>query len=572
MEAPRGVLTLLVVGWLVLLVASPAPAQTGPGTAVPTQAEPRSQDERVGPGERPSGETEIPLLTLPLRDAPEGAEQLSVVLGRVDITGITAYAAGAFQEFYRDLLGKKVTLATLFEVAAAIEARYRRDGYVLSRVVVPPQTIREGVFRIRVIEGFISEVVSRGDVGDVKTLIDRHLARITVERPVRIATLERYLLLINDLPGITALGVLRPGRAGPGSAQLVVSLARKRYDVTIAGDNRGSRFIGPSAASITVGSNAATVRGERIEATAFSTTQFTEQQFYSISVRSRLGSDGLVARASFSASPAQPGFTLKALDIETFAHRTKVSLEFPIIRSRRLNILVSGGLDRSYTELESASQGLSASDRLTVAWGRLGFDFRDSLAGFSTLDLGLRQGLHALGASPNDDPTPSRIEGRSDFTLFQVGVSRLQRVYPGFSIQLNGNLQWAQTPLLADEEFAIGGSEFGRAFDPAEFSGDDGIGGSLELQIEPDPLFGISTGPLSFLQLYGFVDYGRIKNLAATVNQREEVVSAGGGIRLNVSDWLSAGFEVARPINRPLAVDGDRKQHNRYLFNIGVRF
>jgi hemolysin activation/secretion protein len=406
-----------------------------------------------------------------------------------------------------------------------------------------------------VIEGYISDAVLRGEVGGVAPLIDRHLASIRAERPINIATLERHLLLINDLPGITALGVLRPGRSGPGSAQLLIRVRRKRFEASLAGDNRGSRFTGPAAASLTLASNAATALGERIEATAFSTAQIAEQQFYDLSGQVRFGSDGMLGRANVSASPAQPGFTLEPLQIQSIAYRGRASLEYPILRSRRMNVLVGGGLDITSTELTGASAGFNASDQLTVVWTRAGFDFRDSLASFTTIDGIIRRGLPVFGASPNDDPTPSRAEGRSDFTLFQIEASRLQRLFSGLNLEFKGALQWSLTPLLADEEFALGGAGFGRAFDPAEFSGDSGFGGSVELQIEPAALFNFSTGFVSFLQIYGFADYGRIKNLLAVVNQREEVVSAGAGMRINVRDWLSLGFEVGRPINRSIAVE-----------------
>src|SRR5262249_48715297 len=154
-------------------------------------------------------------------------------------------------------LGQTVPLAELFAIARAIETRYRADGFILTRVVVPEQTVADGRFRLTVVEGYVGEILVQGELAELQPRIERILAKITARRPANIADIDRYLLLVNDLPGVSARGTLRSGNE-PGSSQLVVDVAINAIDGYATVNNRGSRFAGPWSATFGVGLNGQT--------------------------------------------------------------------------------------------------------------------------------------------------------------------------------------------------------------------------------------------------------------------------------------------------------------------------
>jgi hemolysin activation/secretion protein len=207
------------------VLAQSPPAEVPSG--IPPGAEPDVRLKRLEPGRLPPPrpEVEIPL-TAPTR-APPGAEHQRFVLTRLEIAGMTAYPPEFFEPFYRDLLGTEVSLTQLYDLAGEIQRVYRADGYFLTRVIVVPQEIRNGEFRLEVIEGFIYEVRLEGDSGPGRVLVQASLRRVTEERPLRFSTLERGLLRANDVPGLSAVGVLRPSPHQVGAAELVVTLKRK---------------------------------------------------------------------------------------------------------------------------------------------------------------------------------------------------------------------------------------------------------------------------------------------------------------------------------------------------------
>ena len=146
--------------------------------------------------------------------APAGADQVRFVLTAVEVDGVTVYPAAEIRAAYADLLGTEITLARVYDLAAALTRKYRNDGYVLSQVVVPQQAIRAGSVRLQAIEGYVASVRLEGEVLGPRADLDAYTDRIRASRPLRAADLERYLLLINELAGVHRAGdPLACGRA-----------------------------------------------------------------------------------------------------------------------------------------------------------------------------------------------------------------------------------------------------------------------------------------------------------------------------------------------------------------------
>ena len=137
-----------------------------------------------------------------------------------------------------------MTLSAILDVADAIEDAYRRRGYVISHAFVPPQRVKDGIFTIRVVEGYVSAVTVQGGDPATQALVRSYFRAVLAERPLKLAAMERALLLANDLQRRDAAGVLRPAPNTPGASELVVSIVEAPVTGGLAMDNRGSRFQG----------------------------------------------------------------------------------------------------------------------------------------------------------------------------------------------------------------------------------------------------------------------------------------------------------------------------------------
>jgi len=95
--------------------------------------------------------------------APAGAEKLHVRLSGVRVDGGLPQLAAATEALKARLSGRQVSGAEIFAAARDLEAAYAQAGYVLVRVILPPQHLVNGsTLRLTVVDGFIERVELKG--------------------------------------------------------------------------------------------------------------------------------------------------------------------------------------------------------------------------------------------------------------------------------------------------------------------------------------------------------------------------------------------------------------------------
>jgi hemolysin activation/secretion protein len=131
--------------------------------------------------------------------------------------------------------------------------------------------------------------------------------------------------------------------------------------------------------------------------------------------------------------------------------------------------------------------------------------------------------------------------------------------------------QYSFQPLVASEEFAVGGPEYGSAFDSAEITGDSGIASRLELQFNKSR----ESEYLSQYQIYTFLDGGAVWNqdvIANTEEKDDSIASTGLGARFNLLEALSGSIEGALPIDNKVAAFGADGGDPRVFFSLQYRY
>jgi hemolysin activation/secretion protein len=118
---------------------------------------------------------------------------------------------------------------------------------------------------------------------------------------------------------------------------------------------------------------------------------------------------------------------------------------------------------------------------------------------------------------------------------------------------LRASGQVSTRPLVATEEFYIGGADSVRGYPLGEFLGDDGYNVSTELRVSPLP-------NREILQLAFFVDHGGvyIKDPPPGIKKHNHLTGAGFGFRLHLPYSISGRFDVGFPIQPAKASNGDR--------------
>src|SRR2546423_15459094 len=122
----------------ILCISLPALAQI-PASQLPG-VERQRFEELPPPRAQPGGA----VIKLPSTVAPEGADDIALVVRDVTIVGATVYGRDQFVELYRDLIGQPVKLTAVYEIAQRINPKYGSGGHVLLRAVVAPEPASPG--------------------------------------------------------------------------------------------------------------------------------------------------------------------------------------------------------------------------------------------------------------------------------------------------------------------------------------------------------------------------------------------------------------------------------------------
>jgi hemolysin activation/secretion protein len=542
-------------------------AQTPPAQQLPPTIDPGRIQDRLDPPRVPRG-AEIPELKGPQREAPDDLKALRVTLKSVRIEGASAEMAPRLQAQADGYVGREISVGEIFELARALTATYRAAGYILSQVVVPPQSLSNGVLTLRVVEGYIANVRIEGDTDAQRTLMELG-EKIKASRPLHAAVLERYLLIAGDLPGIRLRSVLTPSQT-PGAADLVLIVSRKSVEGFVSLDNYGSLYLG--TAQLSAGLSINRLFGDdqvRILATAAGES---ELGYGELAYSRVLTTEGLRLGAGVSTTHTRPGDTLEPFEIRGLAQIANLWLGYPFVRTRNSSLFGRALFD--YRDIDTDILGTRVvEDRIrALRFSLLSLNL-DRLAGQNTLYVEASKGLNGMGATQPDDPLKSRAGASGQFFKATFDYERFQPLGANFGVTLGAAGQWTDEPLLASEQFALGGRRFGRAYDPAEIAGDR----SLAARIEPVYL-GRATEWLQSWQLYGFWDGGKVwyEDDPASGGQRpgESLASAGFGTRLFARRSVTATLEAAWPLTRPVAsrVPEGKGDSVRILGSVVVRF
>ncbi len=504
---------------------------------------------------RPAG-PKIQVKDLVLQNMPPNAEKIRFNLSQIQFEGVGAYKEKDIRHVYADKLGTNVSLADVYAIATAMTNKYRNDGYILTQVIVPPQTIDGGVVTLRAVEGFVDKIhVTGNDQESALNTVRAYANRLHGNGALNVEDLEKFLLLINDLPGVSARSILSPSKTQTGASDLQIIVERDPYDAFLGVDNYGSRYLGPVQFSAAGAVNSFFGNNERITAQFVTAPHNAELYFFSLGYEQPIGTHGTVIKTLFSHSNTEPGFDLDEFDVNGKSDFASITVEHPFLRSRERSLYGHVLLDwrdvQSRNDLEPTRE-----DRIRAVRFGGRYEFLDNLfkAGVNTIALEVAQGLNILGASSDNDIRLSRPAGDPTFLKISADVQRLQRITSNVNLLIGARGQMAKDALLSSEEFGVGGINSGRGFDPSEIVGDDGISGKLELQWnEPRPV-----NFLEDYQVFGFYDVGKVWNDDATISDDDEsLASAGFGVRADLPAETKAALAVAFPLTRDVQTQRD---------------
>ena len=381
---------------------------------------------------------------------------------------------------------RALTLTQLKEAADAITSTYREAGWTV-KAYLPKQEIDGGIVTIQIVEAVFggaslqSATPQRINATRLLNMVEANLVK---GKPLHANDLDRTLLLLDDLPGISVAGNLVQGQRD-GETNLAIAATD---DALLTGnaslDNQGSRATGIERLSVNLNLNSPARVGDLLSLNALKTQGSDYQRLgYTLPV----GYSGL--RAGLHASNLNYNVItdeFASLNPHGTASTAGLDITYPLLRSQLRN--VNFALSYDDKKFDNTSNNVTASYGIKVYNASLSANQIDTWAGggFTTANLALTSG---------DKSTESR------YTKLNLSLSRLQSVTDSLSVYASVSAQSTNKNLDSSEKMYLGGATGVRAYPASEAGGSEGNTLTLELR---QRLSHNTT-------LTGFYDYGRIK-------------------------------------------------------------
>ena len=474
---------------------------------------------------------------------PEQAKRRVFTLRSVTVRGAVTVPVSKLQRAWAKDLNTRISLADLYAIAERIDEIYQRAGY-FSWAVIPEQDFSSGNVVIVLYESYVWRVIINSDIPAIERRLKPYIDRIVAMRPIRIKEVERVLLLMSDLAGLTIEGtVIRPKTPSAGG-DLKLDIGFKRAGANGIVDNFGSEAVGPYEVTGTGTLNDTLRLFDAANIVAMTIPDSPDElKFVLASQDIPLGYDGLHVGYNFGYVSSQPGADLAPLDLDITSTFGSAYAQYPLLRTIDHSVFGRLELNLKDNALDAGGERQTAED---LRWLAASLRYTGELEnGAVSLTGTFGQGFNGLGASSRSDPLAPRFGVPDDYRFLRADLDVSKDIASLAIAHLRVAAQYAPTALPSSVQLVLGGDPYGLAFDGSAASGDSGIAASLELgrNIElPEDL------PISNLNMFAFVDYGAIWNHDTGVDYTEaELGSAGIGARAVFGEHLNARALVAIP-------------------------
>lgn len=466
---------------------------------------------------------------------------------------------------YKDLIGKEITSEVLTDLSNKVIDHYIKQGYLLPHVYVSEHFLKSGFLELNVVFGNIDDVVIVGE-GESNKLLQEYAIKVLEEEHATIGNVQRYLALMNKLPGYEVHYQLKK----EGDDTILMLYTNKKKGAIYAGvDNYGSNDLGKYQGALIAEVYSPFNRGESLMVHGSTTNQPDRLNDYGFGYSHPLNSFG--TKAHFAASRSEDNSS-KNEAVSTSNNKSdafRFALSHPLYLRASQDFEVEMGSNyREYDSYTNANN-LSQHETNSKYWtGDVGFkyNFKDKFNARNSVDITVTQGLSGKFYNYlNDAALP-----KEHYTVTSFNLYREQLLPNNFSLFGHIGAKYSANKVLPDSEKAVlGGREFGRGYDFGTLDGTKMFAASLEARYT----YAIEENKyVEHVQPYLFHDMGHVGKQDADTTI-SELRSVGAGIRFKLTHDIDFGAEVAEPLKKNYTVSGDTtKARTKYSFFINKAF
>lgn len=391
----------------------------------------------------------------------------TVQVTRFQFVGNTLLSNEALHAAVSGFTLRALTLAQLKEAADTITHTYRDAGWTV-RAYLPKQEINDGVVTIQIVEAVFGGAQLQSATPqriDASRLLDMAEALLPKGQRLHANDLDRALLLLDDLPGVSVGGHLIEGQRD-GETNLAITAADDPLlNGNMAIDNQGSRATGTDRLSVNLNLNSPGAVGDAFAWNGLKTQGSDYQRgAYAIPVGYQGWRAGLHV-SNLNYHVITPEF--ESLKASGTAFARGWDLTYPWVRSQLRNVNLALSYDDKRFENTSSSGATAYGIKAYTA--TLGANQMDTWAGGGSTS-------GSLTLTTGD----KSIEGR--YTKLNLNLSRLQSLNESLSLYISASTQHSNRNLDSSEKMYLGGATGVRALPASEAGGSEGNTLTLELR------------------------------------------------------------------------------------------
>lgn len=514
------------------------------------------------------------LLTVAIAVADEGRlppvntddTQLSsvgkVFVKKFNLEGNTVFTEKDFAPILSKYEQREITAEELQEMKNDITRFYIDRGYINSGAVIPDQKIENGIVKLKIIEGRITQIKVSGNTwlrfGYVKNRVE---LATEDDKPLNINVLQDRLKLIKQDPLIENINAnLSPGlNSGESLLDVEVSEAR-RYHLSTRFNNHNSPGIGAYRGEAELSYTNLTGWGDRITAQYDLTKGLDDYSVeYSLPFTRRDTTLALKVERANSTVVSNP---FDQLNIESQTTTYSAAVRHPFFKSLVREISAELRLEKRESETRLLDQGFAFSEgvpengqtsvsvlRFSQEWVERSLMY--VVAVRSTFSLGLD--MFDSTINNNDAPDSRFLTWLLQFQwLHRLGFLDSQGLF-------RTDFRYSSKPLLPVEKFSIGGVSTVRGYRENQLTTDNGLVSSAEWRV---PVIKLKMPWLSKgqndgeFQLCPFFDFGWGWNTDRPDPDPYKIYSIGLGARWAINKDILAEIYWGKAL-KSVSVSGE---------------
>lgn len=525
----------------------------------------------------------------------------SFMIAAIDVVGATKLSNAEIERIIYPFLGPDRTEADVTAAQKALQAAYAARGFEAVEIEIPIQPSE------RFAQGIVQLAVHEVPLGAVRVVDAKHhsdesvradVPSLVTGQPIDIAALQRDVAEANRFPDRTITPRFRAG-AQPGTVDVELKVDDKSpFHGSIELNNDNSPNTEPLRASGTLRYSNLWGQGHTLSVTGSLAPQDPDQSavvsasynapligtpwsfllygYKSNSNVAALGGTNVLGngyqiglRATYRL-PSNNNFQQISFgpDFKSFEERLtldKTELQPTQIRYVPLvaEYMLSGG---SETETYGLTLGVTGGLRVV----KRGVCFESPYAeGFIPDGLPTCRLADGETGIPQDQFTGRAVDASENFVHLNLDLNYTRLLPKDWQVALRWTGQLADSSLVTNEQFSLGGMSNVRGYYVSEAVGDDGFVYSIELRTP-------NLGPrlsshVDELRLFAFSDtgYARVRAPSAGQTDTFRLVSVGGGLRFELLRQLSGEFLIGLPLRDGPTSD---RYDPRYSFTVRGEF